>query len=170
MCGRVNAGDPPETKEEQPPAIPDLGADPLLQQYVQGLPETERDSVVKARVGQGPFRDALFERWGGCSVSQIGMKQLLIASHIKRGASATQARNGSASPTACCCPRRSTSSSTAVSSPLKTTSESELVHNCRCANNVTSGLIPKPDFACGISTTSGRSWLTTARTCLSRRL
>jgi len=51
------------------PDIRDLGTDPLLQQLIQNLSDTERDAVIKARVGQGPYRDALFERWSGCSVT-----------------------------------------------------------------------------------------------------
>ncbi|SDI70385.1 HNH endonuclease [Paraburkholderia steynii] len=80
----VRGGDPPvRDVEEATPDIPDLGDDPLLQEFVQTLDETERDAVIKARVGQGPYRDALFERWGGCSVTSVTMKDLLTASHIK---------------------------------------------------------------------------------------
>jgi hypothetical protein len=74
---------PLQTPEPAVPPIPDLGADPLLLDFVQTLDETERDAIIKARVGQGPFRDALFERWGGCSVTNVIMKDLLTASHIK---------------------------------------------------------------------------------------
>ncbi|SAL88912.1 hypothetical protein AWB74_08799 [Caballeronia arvi] len=82
---RIVRGEDPPAREvdDTTPKIPDLGDDPLLQELVQNLSETERDAVIKARVGQGPFRDALFERWGGCSVTQVSMKDMLTASHIK---------------------------------------------------------------------------------------
>lgn len=80
----VRGGDPPARQAEYAkPPIPDLGDDPLLQDFVQTLDDTERDAVIKARVGQGPYRDALFERWGGCSITSVTMKDLLTASHIK---------------------------------------------------------------------------------------
>ena len=45
---------------------------------------TEKDAITKARVGQGKFREMLLKYWdGACSVTKIGNKQLLIASHIK---------------------------------------------------------------------------------------
>jgi putative restriction endonuclease len=66
--------------------VHDLGAqDDLLtheRDYVT-LPETERLAVVKARIGQGRFRDDLLEYWGGCAVTGISNPELVIASHIK---------------------------------------------------------------------------------------
>jgi len=47
------------------------------------LGDTERHALMKARVGQGYFRDALIERWHGCSVTGCTDTSLLIASHIK---------------------------------------------------------------------------------------
>lgn len=47
------------------------------------LTDTEKDAVVKVRVGQGFFRDALLERWKGCAVTQCKEPSLLLASHIK---------------------------------------------------------------------------------------
>lgn len=45
---------------------------------------TERDSLIKSRVGQGSFRMALLEKYhGACVVTGITLKNLLIASHIK---------------------------------------------------------------------------------------
>ncbi|CAD6547397.1 HNH endonuclease [Paraburkholderia sabiae] len=80
----VRGGLPPERRvEDEESGIADLGDDPLLQEFVQTLDDTERDAVIKARVGQGPYRDALFERWGGCSVTNVKLKELLTASHIK---------------------------------------------------------------------------------------
>ena len=61
----------------------DPGLDPAFQDFVEDLSETEREAMIMARVGQGPFRDALIRRWGGCSVTGCGAHELLIASHIK---------------------------------------------------------------------------------------
>lgn len=47
------------------------------------LSETEKDAIIKARVGQGLFRHKLIEYWKGCSVTQCHTLPLLIASHIK---------------------------------------------------------------------------------------
>ncbi len=47
------------------------------------LPETERESIVKARVGQGVFRKQLLEMWDGCAVTGVKLPDLLRASHIK---------------------------------------------------------------------------------------
>ncbi|MBQ4391915.1 MAG: HNH endonuclease [Prevotella sp.] len=44
---------------------------------------TERDAIVKARIGQGKFREKLVEYWRGCSISTFSHFDLLIASHIK---------------------------------------------------------------------------------------
>ncbi len=45
---------------------------------------TERDSLIKSRVGQGAFRTTLLEKYkGACVVTGITLKNLLIASHIK---------------------------------------------------------------------------------------
>lgn len=74
---------PDQTANEPTDHISDLGDDPDLQSFLQKLDETERDAIIKARVGQGPYRDALFERWKGCSVTEVTMKEILTASHIK---------------------------------------------------------------------------------------
>lgn len=48
------------------------------------LPKTERESVIKARIGQGIFRKELIELWGGaCAVTGVRLPNLLRASHIK---------------------------------------------------------------------------------------
>ena len=51
-------------------------------QYLN-LSETERHALVKARLGQGKFRDAQVNYWGKCAVTGCQEKSLLIASHIK---------------------------------------------------------------------------------------
>lgn len=47
------------------------------------LSTTERDAIVTARVGQGPFRDKLINYWGSCAVTGLSIIELLIASHSK---------------------------------------------------------------------------------------
>lgn len=48
------------------------------------LPETERQAITKARIGQGPFRQRLIEFWGSrCAVTGCATEDLLLASHIK---------------------------------------------------------------------------------------
>ncbi len=47
------------------------------------LSETEKDSIIKSRIGQNVFRDNLVEYWKGCSITEINKNELLIASHIK---------------------------------------------------------------------------------------
>lgn len=72
-----------------PPPDPFGGAedpaeDPAFQQFLTDAPlsETEKDALIKARVGQGWFRDALVKRWRGCAVTNCADPALLIASHI----------------------------------------------------------------------------------------
>jgi hypothetical protein len=52
---------------------------------------TEREAITKARLGQGKFRDALLETWGGCSVSGVVLPSILRASHIKPWRTSTNA-------------------------------------------------------------------------------
>lgn len=47
------------------------------------LPETERQSIIQSRVGQGLFRSNLVLYWKGCSVTAATCIPLLKASHIK---------------------------------------------------------------------------------------
>lgn len=61
----------------------DPGLDPKFQSLIEDMDETERETLIKARVGQGPFRDALISRWKGCSVTGCASLACLIASHIK---------------------------------------------------------------------------------------
>ncbi|WP_284203222.1 HNH endonuclease [Psychromonas marina] len=44
---------------------------------------TDKECLVKARIGQGVFRRNLFIMWGGCAVTGVTTKELLIASHIQ---------------------------------------------------------------------------------------
>jgi len=47
------------------------------------LTETEKETIIRARIGQGSFRKNLIEYWRGCSVTRCAKLDLLIASHIK---------------------------------------------------------------------------------------
>ncbi|PAO91370.1 HNH endonuclease [Stutzerimonas stutzeri] len=47
------------------------------------LTDTERDALIKARVGQSGYRDELLGYWGGCAVTDCCVPMLLRASHIK---------------------------------------------------------------------------------------
>ena len=54
---------------------------PDVRDYVK-LGPTERDAMVKARVGQGRFRDELIQHWETCAVTGVGNPDLLRTSHI----------------------------------------------------------------------------------------
>lgn len=46
--------------------------------------KTERESIVRSRIGQGAFRKSLLAYWGNaCAVTSCGNASLLVASHIK---------------------------------------------------------------------------------------
>ena len=47
------------------------------------LKETEKESLQKARIGQGVFRDKLLNEWASCIITKIDDARLLVASHIK---------------------------------------------------------------------------------------
>ncbi len=57
-----------------------------------GLTDTEREALIKARIGQGGYREALLAYWGGCAITDCTVPVLLRASHIKpwRDASARE--------------------------------------------------------------------------------
>lgn len=63
--------------------VEDAADDPTFQAAIAPLSETEKEALIKARVGQSAFRTALIKRWKGCSVSSCGVLDTLIASHIK---------------------------------------------------------------------------------------
>lgn len=64
---------------------------PILQQLadveqlkdLDGVPETQRVQLVKARVGQGIFRSLVLLKHPACRVTGVADKRLLRASHIK---------------------------------------------------------------------------------------
>ncbi|WP_312207062.1 HNH endonuclease [Pseudomonas kuykendallii] len=47
------------------------------------LTDTEREALIKARIGQGGYREALLAYWGGCAVTDCSVPAMLRASHIK---------------------------------------------------------------------------------------
>ncbi|AOZ11153.1 HNH endonuclease [Cupriavidus malaysiensis] len=48
------------------------------------IPETQREALVDARLGQGAFRCRMLARWQGrCAVTGVGIDAVLIASHAK---------------------------------------------------------------------------------------
>jgi len=47
------------------------------------IKETEKDAIIKSRVGQGQFRNRLIKYWNGCAVCGFDVKKVLVASHIK---------------------------------------------------------------------------------------
>ena len=52
----------------------------------QDLTDTEKDALVKARIGQGEFRKNVIQTWGlgeSCPVTKVSTREILIASHIK---------------------------------------------------------------------------------------
>ena len=63
--------------------IVDPAEDPAFQDLLGSLSQTECDALIKARVGQGQFRDALIARWKGCAVTGCGFLNAVVASHIK---------------------------------------------------------------------------------------
>ena len=52
------------------------------------IPKTEREAIVRARKGQGEFRDKLLEECPYCPITLVNDERLLIASHIKPWAAA----------------------------------------------------------------------------------
>ncbi|GEN61636.1 HNH endonuclease [Acetobacter nitrogenifigens] len=57
--------------------IEDINNSPLLT-------PTQRQALIKARIGQGIFREGIIERWSSkCAVTGVPVLELLRASHIK---------------------------------------------------------------------------------------
>jgi predicted restriction endonuclease len=63
--------------------IQEAAAESLVKQDAS-LTETEKEVIVKARRGQGKFRDELIQKYDHkCIMTEISINQVLIASHIK---------------------------------------------------------------------------------------
>ena len=52
-------------------------------QNIPNLTQTEKNQIIKARIGQGYFRRSLLSDCGFCPITLIDDPKLLIASHIK---------------------------------------------------------------------------------------
>lgn len=76
---------PPRTVPDPFDGAEDPADDKAFQEFLNTalLSETEKEAVIKTRVGQGYFRDQLLKRWAGCSVTKVTEPSILIASHIK---------------------------------------------------------------------------------------
>ena len=57
----------------------------LHQNEYKSLDQTEKDSIVKSRIGQGLFRDRVIKLWGDCAVTGLNNLDLLRASHKSHG-------------------------------------------------------------------------------------
>lgn len=53
------------------------------------ITNTEKESIVTSRIGQGDFRKRLIQYWHGCAISRFNKYDILIASHIKPWRDAT---------------------------------------------------------------------------------
>ena len=74
-------------------AVPAAALMAAMDAAVAALPVNERDAVVKQRIGQSLFREALLKLWEGrCAVSELDMPELLRASHAKPWARCTDPR------------------------------------------------------------------------------
>ena len=53
-----------------------------VEEYLN-LSDTEREAIIKSRIGQGQFRESLISYWSMCAVTGCQEHKLLRASHIK---------------------------------------------------------------------------------------
>lgn len=67
-------------KSQRPDIFDDIEAH---KDEFKSLDQTEKESIVKSRIGQGLFRDGVVEVWGSCSVTGLGNLSVVRASHIK---------------------------------------------------------------------------------------
>ena len=49
----------------------------------ENIPTTEKESIIKSRVGQGKYREKLLDECPYCPITMVNDERLLIASHIK---------------------------------------------------------------------------------------
>lgn len=61
----------------------DVIDDLVLSPEENALPVTEKNALMKLRIGQSKYRQDLLDHWKGCSVTGATCNELLIASHIK---------------------------------------------------------------------------------------
>jgi len=76
---------PPKVAKDPFDDAPDRAEDPDFQELIDeaALRTTEKEAVLRIRVGQGYFRESLLARWKGCAVTECKDEALLTASHIK---------------------------------------------------------------------------------------
>ena len=53
------------------------------------IEKTEREAIVKSRIGQGRFREKILGKYGACIITGIDISRILVASHIKPWAVST---------------------------------------------------------------------------------
>ena len=53
------------------------------------ISNTEKEMIIKSRIGQGIFRDRIIQKYGHCIITGINDNRLLLASHIKPWRSAS---------------------------------------------------------------------------------
>lgn len=53
------------------------------------IPNTEKEMIIKSRIGQGIFRDRIIQKYEHCIITGINDNRLLLASHIKPWRSAS---------------------------------------------------------------------------------
>ncbi len=56
---------------------------PIEMNQYSALPSKEKEAIIKARIGQGRFRNEVIKYWSNCAVTNCDQLDLLIASHIK---------------------------------------------------------------------------------------
>ena len=90
-CSRFHKLTPPFSLSPSPLAPPanavgpdgrDAMSDALANVVIGNVDETHRQTLIKARIGQGQFRSDLISRWRTCSVTGFGPVTVLVASHI----------------------------------------------------------------------------------------
>ena len=72
-----------QSETANPPGKNDTELQAAYWDDISQLEEAERNQWTKSRVGQDKLRDFLLKRHGGCQITGIKRKELLIASHIK---------------------------------------------------------------------------------------
>jgi len=59
------------------------GAEDIAIEQDRRLTQSQRETLILARRGQGQYRKQLVEMWNGCSITGAGPAEILRASHIK---------------------------------------------------------------------------------------
>ncbi|MGQ1588034.1 HNH endonuclease [Acinetobacter baumannii] len=63
--------------------IETIAPDDVDDSFDESILPTERQALIKARIGQGAYRKALLDYWGGRAVTGCAVEALLVSSHIK---------------------------------------------------------------------------------------